>query len=92
MLFHSERVLRKTGGEAMLRTITLCSGKGGVGKTLLATTLARIIQQEENCNVLLADLDVSVRGLTLLAFQNKIELDQVPASLVAHSKGEAETS
>ena len=37
----------------MLRTISLCSGKGGVGKTLLATGLARIIQREENCKVLL---------------------------------------
>ena len=55
----------------MLRTLTLCSGKGGVGKTLLATTLARIIQKETGAKVLLIDLDLTVRGLTLLAFQNK---------------------
>ncbi|MGE0683624.1 MAG: AAA family ATPase [Candidatus Binatia bacterium] len=66
----------------MLRTLTLCSGKGGVGKTLLTTTLARIIQKETNGNVLLVDLDVTVRGLTLLTFQNKYALDQVPVSFV----------
>lgn len=64
-----------------MRTITLCSGKGGVGKTLLAASLGRIIQRQEKCNVLLVDLDLSVRGLTLLAFQNKYELDQLPFSL-----------
>ena len=64
-----------------MRTITLCSGKGGVGKTLLATSLGRIIQHQERCNVLLVDLDLSVRGLTLLAFQNKYELDRIPFSL-----------
>ena len=67
-----------------MRTITLCSGKGGVGKTLLATTLGRIIQREENCNVLLIDLDLSVRGLTLLAFQNKYQIDQLPLSLTKY--------
>lgn len=72
----------------MLRTISLCSGKGGVGKTLLATGLARIIQREENCKVLLADLDLSVSGLTLLAFRNKIELDQVPFSLFDYLTGD----
>ena len=68
----------------MLRTITLCSGKGGVGKTLLSTSLARIIQREENCDILLVDLDLSVSGLTLLAYHNKIELDQVPLSLIEY--------
>ena len=67
-----------------MRTITLCSGKGGVGKTLLATTLGRIIQRDENCKVLLVDLDLSVRGLTLLAFQNKYQLDQLPLSLTEY--------
>ena len=64
-----------------MRTITLCSGKGGVGKTLLATSLGRIIQRQEKCNVLLVDLDLSVRGLTLLAFQNKYALDRLSFSL-----------
>lgn len=73
----------------MLRTITLCSGKGGVGKTVLATSLARIIKREEDCNVLLVDLDVSVRGLTLLAFQNKYALDQVPVSLIDYLSAES---
>lgn len=68
----------------MLRTITLCSGKGGVGKTLLSTSLARIIQREENSNVLLVDLDLSISGLTLLTYHNKIELDQVPLSLIEY--------
>lgn len=73
----------------MLRTITLCSGKGGVGKTLLSSSLARIIQREQNCRILLVDLDLSVSGLTLLSFQNKIELDQVPISLLDYLYGDA---
>jgi cellulose biosynthesis protein BcsQ len=71
----------------MAKTITLCSGKGGVGKTVLAACLARIIQREENCNVILVDLDLSVRGLTLLTFQNKYELDHVPVSLSDYLDG-----
>ena len=71
----------------MVKTITLCSGKGGVGKTVLTTCLARIIQQEERCNVLLFDLDPSVQGLTLLTFQNKYELDHVPFSLTDYLVG-----
>ncbi len=67
-----------------MRTITLCSGKGGVGKTLLATSLSRIIQRQERCRILLVDLDLSVRGLTLLAFQNKYELAQLPFSLTEY--------
>ena len=70
-----------------MKTITLCSGKGGVGKTVLASSLARIIQQEEQANVLLLDLDSSVQGLTLLLFQNKYELDHVPLSLVEYLNG-----
>lgn len=73
----------------MLRTLTLCSGKGGVGKTLLSTTFARIIQKETNSNVLLVDLDATVRGLTLLAFQNKYALDQIPISLVDYLSRDA---
>ena len=70
-----------------MKTITLCSGKGGVGKTVLASSLARIIQQEEHANVLLLDLDSSVQGLTLLLFQNKYELDHVPLSLIEYLSG-----
>lgn len=72
----------------MLRTLSLCSGKGGVGKTLLSASLARIIQQAETCNVLVVDLDLSVSGLTLLSFHNKIELDQVPVSLFDYLSGD----
>lgn len=71
----------------MTKTITLCSGKGGVGKTVLASCLARIIQQEEHANVLLLDLDPSVQGLTLLLFQNKYELDHVPLSFAEYLNG-----
>ena len=71
----------------MVKTITLCSGKGGVGKTVLTACLARIIQQEAHCNVLLLDLDPSVQGLTLLTFQNKYELDHVPFSLTDYLSG-----
>lgn len=71
----------------MVKTITLCSGKGGVGKTVLTACLARIIQQEAHCNVLLLDLDPSVQGLTLLTFQNKYELDHIPFSLTDYLSG-----
>lgn len=71
----------------MTKTITLCSGKGGVGKTVLASCLARIIQQEEQARVLLLDLDPSVQGLTLLLFQNKYELDHVPLSFAQYLNG-----
>jgi cellulose biosynthesis protein BcsQ len=73
--------------ESKVKTITLCSGKGGVGKTVITTCLARIIQQEERGNVLLFDLDPSVQGLTLLTFQNKYELDHVPFSLADYLVG-----
>ncbi len=71
-----------------MRTLSLCSGKGGVGKTLLSASLARIIQREQNCKVLAVDLDLAVSGLTLLSFRNKIELDQVPASLFDYLTGD----
>ena len=71
----------------MTKIITLCSGKGGVGKTVLTTCLARIIQQEEQSNVLLIDLDPSVQGLTLLTFQNKYELDHIPLSFADYLSG-----
>ncbi len=75
-----------------MRTITLCSGKGGVGKTLIATSLGRIIQRAEHCNVMLVDLDLSVRGLTLLAFQNSYELDKLPFSLTDYLEEKNEQS
>ena len=81
----------ETGGKRV-RTITLCSGKGGVGKTLIATSLARIIQRAEHCNVMLVDLDLSVRGLTLLAFQNSYELDKLPFSLTDYLEEKNEQS
>jgi cellulose biosynthesis protein BcsQ len=71
----------------MTKIITLCSGKGGVGKTVLASSLARIIQREEHASVLLLDLDSSVQGLTLLLFQNKYELDHVPLSFAEYLSG-----
>src|SRR5713101_72705 len=64
-----------------MKTITLCSGRGGVGKTLLTVSLARLLRREENRNVFLIDLDMAVRGLTLLAFQNKYVLGNMPRSL-----------
>ncbi|MGH7963473.1 MAG: AAA family ATPase [Candidatus Binatia bacterium] len=63
-----------------LRTLTLCSGKGGVGKTLLTASLARIFRREGDSNILLVDLDMAVRGLTLLAFQHKSVVDAPPRS------------
>lgn len=64
-----------------MKTLTLCSGKGGVGKTLLATSLGRCIPRRTDANVLLIDLDFSTRGLTLLAFRYQNDLDRAPVSL-----------
>ena len=64
-----------------MKTLTLCSGKGGVGKTLLATSLGRCIPRRTDTNVLLIDLDFSTRGLTLLAFRYQNDLDRAPVSL-----------
>lgn len=48
--------------------VAIASGKGGVGKTLLATCLATIAQENQTSKkkVLLVDLDFSVKGLTFL--------------------------
>ncbi len=45
--------------------ISVISGKGGTGKTLLTAVLGRALSRE-GFNVLLVDLDIFVRGLTIL--------------------------
>lgn len=44
--------------------VVISSGKGGVGKTLLAICIATIMKEERK--VLLVDMDLSVKGLTFL--------------------------
>lgn len=46
--------------------ISIVSGKGGVGKTRIAMTLAKILS--ENLNVLLIDFDIHNQGLTHLLY------------------------
>ena len=47
--------------------ISIISGKGGTGKSLLTAALGRAIAREGK-NVLLIDLDIFVRGLTIMLF------------------------
>ena len=51
----------------MPRVISIVSGKGGSGKSLLTAVLGRAIAREGQ-RVLLIDLDIFVRGLTVLMF------------------------
>lgn len=47
--------------------INIVSGKGGTGKTLLTTVLARMLAQEK-VNVLVVDCDLFVRGLSFFYY------------------------
>ena len=51
------------------KLLAVASGKGGVGKTLLAACLATIMNEQENYKgrTLLVDMDFGVKGLTFLA-------------------------
>ena len=51
----------------MAYSISIISGKGGSGKSLLTATLGRAIAREGK-NVLLVDFDIFVRGLTIMLF------------------------
>lgn len=64
----------RSGEESRPRStkiITICSGKGGTGKSLISANLSYLFFRH-NLNVLLIDLDFHVRGLTYLLFE-KIE-------------------
>ena len=62
--------------------ISLCSGKGGVGKTIIAANLAKILS-EHGQKVLLVDLDFNVRGLTYLLFPKRKIINEYDFSLYA---------
>lgn len=47
------------------KLISIISGKGGTGKSLFTAVLGNCLSKE-NCRVLLVDLDIHVRGLTIL--------------------------
>ena len=51
----------------MTRVISVVSGKGGSGKTLLTAVLGQALARE-GANVLLVDIDIFVRGLTVLLY------------------------
>lgn len=57
-----------TSGRESALVTGVASGKGGVGKTLLASCLGTILNEVTACRgkVLLADLDFGVKGLTFL--------------------------
>lgn len=58
----------------MTRTvINVVSGKGGTGKTLLATVLADMLGNAPNAQTVVVDLDVFVRGLTSLLYFHREE-------------------
>ena len=48
-----------------MKLISVISGKGGTGKTLLSAVLGNALSKR-GCKVLLVDLDIHVRGLTIL--------------------------
>lgn len=51
----------------MTRVISVVSGKGGSGKSLLTAVLGQALAREGE-NVLLVDMDIFVRGLTVLLY------------------------
>ncbi len=51
----------------MTKTISICSGKGGTGKTIISACLAYLLYKE-NKKILLIDGDLSVRGLSALLY------------------------
>ena len=61
-----------------MKVINIVSGKGGTGKTLLTAVLAETLGNED-CKVLVVDLDVFVRGLTSLLYYHKKEKVQLCA-------------
>lgn len=72
----------------MTHIISICSGKGGVGKTLITSTLAQIISTYEEKSVLLIDMDFYVRGLTFLMCENLENLDFQGLSIYDYLLGE----
>jgi septum site-determining protein MinD len=52
----------------MAQIISIVSGKGGCGKSLLAAVIGQTLAKE-GLRVLLVDLDIFVRGLTVLLHQ-----------------------
>lgn len=59
----------------MKKVWTICSGKGGVGKTTLATSLA-IVNAAAGLNVVLVDADLGLRGADLLLdMQDRVVYD-----------------
>jgi septum site-determining protein MinD len=56
--------------------INVISGKGGTGKTLICTTLAELLGNQ-NISVLIIDMDIFVRGLTALLYFNRGEIIQL---------------
>lgn len=51
--------------EARVKVISIISGKGGTGKSLFTAVLGNCLAKEK-CRVLLVDMDLHVRGLTIL--------------------------
>jgi len=72
----------------MTHIISICSGKGGVGKTLITSTLAQIISTYEEKSVLLIDMDFYVRGLTFLMCENLENINFQKLSIYDYLFGE----
>lgn len=72
-----------------MQTITIASGKGGVGKTVIAASLARILSKKyyafedisRSIRVIVLDLDLHTRGLTYLMYPNLETLRALPVSM-----------
>lgn len=64
------------------KIITIASGKGGAGKTLITYVFSKLINHQRSLNTcILLDLDFSVKGLTLLWYNDLNALKEEKYSL-----------
>ena len=65
----------------MTKVISVASGKGGAGKTIVTLALARLIGSSSPKPVFVVDLDFHVKGLTFSWFRNLSDLENETFSL-----------
>lgn len=71
------------------KVVTIASGKGGAGKTVLALALSRLINVRETLNsCAVLDLDFHVKGFTLLWYKNLRDLETERFSLYDYFIGQ----
>ena len=66
-----------------MNAIAVVSGKGGTGKTILSSGIALtltkriLLENEQNPKVLIVDLDLHVRGISLLMYRDPSDLKEI---------------